>query len=194
MKIIQIGDPILEQKAKKVEDVSSADVQEIIELLERDVRSDVESAGLAAPQIGKSISICTVKDIIPEEKAENYKTITLINPVIKDVSEKTSVYWEGCLSVGEGQNRLFGPVKRPDYVSIEYIDKFGKAKSLEARGYFSHIVQHEVDHLKGILFVKYIINPANIWKNKDLDKYIEENGVFPPVIGENSPVSDLIVD
>lgn len=194
MKILQIGNPILEQKTKKVENVKDSKVQKIIEELESSVRSDEESAGLAAPQIGEPIAVCTVKVIIPEEESKNYEVITLINPKIIKSSKETSVYWEGCLSVGEGDNRLFGPVKRPTSVSVEYLDRTGKVQILEAHGYFAHIVQHEVDHMNGILFVKYISNPLNIWKNKDLDKYIEDKGEFPQVIGEKMPVPELIVE
>ncbi len=194
MKILQIGNPILEQKTRRVENIKDPKVQKLITQLEDSVRSDEESAGLAAPQIGESIAICTVKVIIPNEESKDHKIITLINPRVVKSSSETSVYWEGCLSVGEGDDRLFGPIRRPTSVSIEYTDKNGKNQLLEAHGYFAHIVQHEVDHMNGILFVKYITNPLNIWKNKDLDEYIEENGEFPSVIGEKVAVPEMVVD
>lgn len=197
MKILQIGNPILERKANRVHNASDPKVQQLITNLVDMIKDDQESAGLAAPQIGKSLAVTVVKKVRVVKNGDDEVKVTeiipLINPEITSFSEAVSVYWEGCLSVGEGENRLFGPVERPKRVNVKYIDRDGNPQKMDADGFFSHLIQHEVDHLNGVLFLKYISNPQNIWKSKDLDKYLEKYGELPPVVGVEEKVSELIV-
>ena len=105
--------------------------------------------GLAAIQIG-ILKRLVVIDISKEK--EKRKPIFLVNPEIIYRSKETSVYEEGCLSL-PGQ---FAEVERPAECSVKYIDYFGKDKELKANGLLATCIQHEIDHLNGILFIDYL--------------------------------------
>lgn len=196
-KIIQLGDPILEKKSEEVKDVHDREVQQNIQdVLDTVLSVQDRSAGLSAPQIGilKRICICRridLEDREEEKKKKKERKIVpleklweiMINPEIIMESEKESTFWEGCLSIGETEkDTLYGPVSRPDSIRIKYLTREGEQKELLAEGFFSHVVQHEIDHLNGVLFLSRVPNPLkNIWKVKDIDRYIEKYGEYPPV-------------
>lgn len=185
-KILQIGDPVLEAESKRA-DPNDEKVKAIIkEMLDLCHEKESATAGLSAPQIGENINICICRRTdLEEETKEPIEKERLweimINPVITSRSKRGSTYWEGCLSVGEGPEGLFAPVTRPSIIDIEYQSLSGEKKQLHAKGFFSHVVQHEMDHLKGILFLKYVDDPSNIWKAKELDTYYDKNGDYPPI-------------
>ncbi len=188
-KVIQMGDPRLEKQSAELKKIKSSKTQNLINDLLEICKSDPEeNAGLSAPQIGINKQICIVRrfDIENEQKQKENpikpKWEVLINPKITKRSKNLSEYWEGCLSVGTGNDRLFGPVTRPQEVYVEYLNEEGKKKSLNAKSFFSHVVQHEMDHLNGILFVKYVKNPDNLWRNKELNSYLKKHDNLPPVI------------
>ena len=142
-------------------------------------RADIDrTAGLSAPQVGESlaISICRRFDI--GEDIDEWEA--MINPKIVAKSNEKTVVWEGCLSIGVGDKAIYGPVTRAKKITVEYLDRKGKTRRLDAVDYFSHVIQHEVDHNSGILFLKYVPNPdQNLWLSKDLDEYLDEYGEFP---------------
>ena len=105
--------------------------------------------GLAAVQIGVLKRLIVI-DISKRE--EEKKPIFLINPEIKFKSKKTSLYEEGCLSLPG----YFAEIERPSECSIEYVDYYGKKKELKAEGLLSTCIQHEIDHLNGVLFIDYL--------------------------------------
>jgi peptide deformylase len=172
IKIVQYGNPVLEQVCEEVDIKDLEGNKEIVEKLISAVAVHGDgAAGISAPQIGipKRIALCRKVD--DEGNAINPKDIKweiLLNPVIKDKSKKTSTRWEGCLSVNRGE--LFGKVTRSREVEVEYFDLEGNKKSLNAKDYFSHIVQHEIDHLDGVLFLKYIPDPTKLYTSDELDQ------------------------
>ena len=182
LKILQIGDPILEQKAKPVKNIKSKEVQELIDNMLDTCRANLDrTAGLSAPQVGKSLAISICRRLDIDDDADEWEI--MINPKIVAKSEEETIMWEGCLSIGVGDKALYGPVARPETVTVEYLDRNGKKQELDADGVFSHVVQHEVDHVNGILFIKYVPNPdENLWLSKDLDNYLDEFGKFPEVV------------
>ena len=105
--------------------------------------------GLAAPQIGRQLRI-VVMDLA--EKDEPPQPLTLINPEILWASEERAVYNEGCLSLPE----MYADIERPARVRFTYLDAAGKARTREADGLLATCVQHEIDHLNGVLFVDYL--------------------------------------
>ncbi len=178
--ILQIGDPILESQSKNVDPLNERVRSVIKEMMDICHEKEEMTAGLSAPQIGENLNICICRRTDLEEESD--KPIetdilweVLINPNIISFGKRTSTYWEGCLSVGEGPEGLFAPVTRPSVINISYQDINGNKKELTCKGFFSHVVQHEMDHLKGILFLKYVTDPHSIWKGKDLDKYYKEH-------------------
>ena len=105
--------------------------------------------GLAAIQVGIPKRII-VLDI--EQKAGNKKPLFLVNPEIIQKSKNLSTYEEGCLSV-PGQ---FAEIDRPDKCHVKYLDYYGEKKEINAEGMLATCIQHEIDHLEGILFIDYL--------------------------------------
>jgi len=186
--ILQIGAPGLSEKSKKVIEFNTLELNVVVtDLIDTADKNRLITAGLAAPQIGISLAVCVCRRVdLEKQDGENIpKEIlweVMINPVITKLSKGESVFWEGCLSVGIGNGALFGPVTRSKAITVKYQNITGEAKELTVQDFFSHEVQHEIDHLEGIIFLKYISNPANIWKRKDLDVYYDKNGEYPPEI------------
>ncbi len=105
----------------------------------------------------------------------------IINPVLVSTDIKhESLIWEACLSIGQGDKQLWGPVWRPDKIAVEYQDRHGAKHRLKAQGFMSHLIQHEIDHLDGVLFINHIGNPErNLWLSVDLDKYLDQHHEYP---------------
>jgi peptide deformylase len=167
--------------------VHAPEIEQLIQdLLDTCKSKEDITAGLSAPQIGVNLDVIVCRRMDVEEEKE----ITLpekeaweimINPELIKVYGNESTYWEGCLSVGEGPEGLYAPVTRKDIAEIKYLTPAGEQKQLKCKGFFAHIVQHELDHLKGVLFLKYVPDLSMIWKSKDLDKYYQEHGEYPEV-------------
>jgi peptide deformylase len=104
--------------------------------------------GLAAPQVGVGLRVAVV-DLMPDEKPA---PITLVNPEIVAVSEELATREEGCLSL-PGQ---YADVTRPARVKIRYLDREGARQEIEAEGLLAACLQHEIDHLDGVLFVDHL--------------------------------------
>lgn len=184
--ILQIGDPILVTKTKPIKDPKSPEVKKVIkDLLDTCHKNADISAGLAAPQIGYDMSICVCRRVDLEAKDQEIDDsnlwLVLINPKVIKKTSKNTLEWEACLSIGKGDDNLWGPVERPKKVTVKYLDVEGETKTLEATNYFGHIVQHEIDHLAGVLFISYITNPSNLWRLVDLNSYIDQNDSYPDI-------------
>ena len=146
-KILTEPDPILRKKCEPLEKVDAETKKLMDDMLE--TMYAAPGIGLAAVQVG-ILKRLVVIDISKEE--EKKKPIFLINPQIIHQSEKTSVYEEGCLSL-PGQ---FAEIERPAECTIKYIDYDGKEKELKSDGLLATCIQHEIDHLNGILFIDYL--------------------------------------
>jgi peptide deformylase len=193
LKILQIGDDRLLKQSKKIKNFKSKKLQKLIDdLIETCQVDEDRTAGLAAPQVGQNIQLTIVRRLDLEEEHSgrtNKKKRKfdlwepVINPQIIRADKTKAVQWEGCLSIGVGEKAVFGPVSRARKVEIEYQDRKGKSKRLKGQEYFSHVLQHEIDHLHGILFTSLVANPEhNLWLSRDLDKYISEYNGFPEVV------------
>ena len=146
-KIIIEPDPILREKSKTLEKVND----ELRALLD-DMLETMYAApgiGLAAVQIGVLKRLIVI-DINRDNEKRN--PIFLINPEIISSSKKTSIYEEGCLSL-PGH---YAEIERPAECNIKFVDYNGKEKELNAKGLLSTCIQHEIDHLNGILFIDYL--------------------------------------
>ncbi len=158
--IIISPDPLLKQKSEPVKEIT----EEIKTLIEDmfDTMYASNGVGLAAVQVGELKRIIVVdtewdSPRYSEEGAQDAplkkgKPIALINPEIIDFSEDKRIYDEGCLSF-PGQ---YAQVERPDIVTVKYTDIDGKEQTLEAGGLLSTCLQHEVDHMNGVVFVDHI--------------------------------------
>lgn len=181
--IIQIGDQTLYTKSIEVtpEGLSSRETQELIQDMIDTCNLDPKgTGGLSAVQVGELKRIFIVNRLDKTEEGGEWEVV--VNPILETIGNQRSVAWEGCLSVGEGDKRLFGPVERADHVKLKYLNRVGESRELEANDFFAHVIQHEVDHLDGILFLRHIKNPLNIWTSGELDDYIDDNGELPEVV------------
>ena len=160
-KILIEPDPFLRKKCEPVETVDDHLRKLMNEMLE--TMYDAPGIGLAAIQIGILKKIIVID--ISKDKDEK-KPLFLVNPEIVFTSKKTSVYEEGCLSL-PGQ---FAEIERPAECHIKYIDFDGKANELKAQGLLSTCIQHEVDHLNGILFIDYLSKLKKTMIIKKLEK------------------------
>ncbi len=140
-------DPILRRKSSVIEKVNDEIRNLLDDMLE--TMYNAPGIGLAAVQIGILKRIIVI-DISKED--ENKKPFFLINPEITFRSKKTSVYEEGCLSL-PGH---FAEIERPAECHLNFIDYNGKRKELKAKGLLATCIQHEIDHLNGILFIDYL--------------------------------------
>ncbi len=138
---------ILRQVSLPVEKVGNEERQLMDDMLE--TMYDAKGIGLAAIQIGVPKRII-VMDLSKEEGKKEPRYF--VNPIIKNKSEKISTYEEGCLSVLS----VFAEVDRPSTCEVEYLDYYGDKKILKADGLLATCIQHEMDHLEGILFIDYL--------------------------------------
>jgi peptide deformylase len=146
-KILIEPNKLLRQISKVVEKVGDEERQLMDDML--DTMYDAPGIGLAAIQIGVAKRII-VLDI---SKHENKKEpMYFVNPIIKNKNKEKAKYEEGCLSVPD----QFAEIERPNTCEVEYLDYFGKKKLLKADGLLATCIQHEMDHLEGILFIDYL--------------------------------------
>ncbi len=138
---------LLRQVSLPVEKVGNEERQLMDDMLE--TMYDAKGIGLAAIQIGVPKRII-VMDLSKEEGKKEPRYF--VNPIIKNKSEKISTYEEGCLSVLS----VFAEVDRPSTCEVEYLDYNGDKKILKADGLLATCIQHEMDHLEGILFIDYL--------------------------------------
>ena len=147
LKILIEPDPLLRKKCEPIQKVDSNLQKLMNDMLETMYKAP--GIGLAAIQVG-ILKRLIVIDISKEN--EKKKPLFLINPEIIFRSKETSSYEEGCLSL-PGQ---FAEIERPAKCQLNYIDHEGKKKELKAEGLLSTCIQHEVDHLNGVLFIDYL--------------------------------------
>lgn len=169
--VIITPNPILNKKAQKVAEVTDdikAVAKDLLDTVK--VAKNPEGAGLAAPQIGISKRICVVRNFFedpahPEEIHSD--DIILINPKITSHSTDIDLDWEGCLSVPD----CYALVERFKRIKVTAKDLTGDTIKIKAEGFFSRTIQHEIDHLDGILFTSKVVGKTTT--QKELDEIIE---------------------
>jgi peptide deformylase len=161
LKIVQVGEPVLRQQARPLlqEEIALPETQQLIAWMHETMR-DAPGVGLAAPQVGLPIQLAVIedrpdyaKDIPADRLAERERSPVpfqvLINPRIIEQSDQQVDFFEGCLSLA-GFSAL---VKRSRQVTVEYWDERGEPRRIEAQGWYARILQHEIDHLHGSLYI-----------------------------------------
>ena len=146
-KILTEPNKLLRQISKLVKKVGKEEQKLMDDMLE--TMYDANGIGLAAIQVGEPLRII-VLDISKKEEKKN--PMFFVNPVIKKKNVELSTYEEGCLSVPN----QFAEIDRPSNCEIEYLDYYGEKKILKAKGLLATCIQHEMDHLEGILFIDYL--------------------------------------
>jgi len=145
--IITAPDPRLKKKAKPVDKVDDEILQLMDDMLE--TMYDAPGIGLAAPQVGV-LKRVIVLDISKE--GEEKQSLCLANPEVIWESDDIRTYEEGCLSVPE----QYAEVKRPAQIKVRFIDRENEIREMEANELLATCIQHEIDHLDGVLFVDYL--------------------------------------
>ncbi len=150
LKIARMGHPVLSQRAEEVRDPTSFDTAVLVNNM-IDTLADSGGIGLAAPQVHESKRI--VIFFVPEARSDGddeapQELTVMVNPVIEPLDEDQEVGWEACLSVPG----LMGAVPRYTNIRYSWTGLDGKAHSREAQGFHARVVQHECDHLDGVLY------------------------------------------
>jgi peptide deformylase len=172
-KIVDVKDPKLRQKSKRVAKVDKktlAIARDLVDTLK--VQKDPEGVGLAAPQIGKNVRMFAMVFGRGIRVIVNPKILSLSQgPRKKGKAKKQEVILEGCLSLPN----IYGPLKRPQHLKLEFMDLDGKIQTEVFEGFSAQIVQHEVDHLNGTLFFDQLLkDKAPLYKfNSKLDDWEE---------------------
>ena len=190
LKIVQAGDPVLRRKSRQLtrEEITSAQIQQLIDLMRNTMR-EAPGVGLAAPQIGQSIQLAVIEDratyindLSADELAERQRFAipfhVIINPKLSVVGNSTAQFFEGCLSV-EGYQAV---VDRALNVRVECLNERGEAVTINAQGWYARILQHEIDHLNGTLYVDRmktrtlttVPNAQRHWNSKSIEQVLAE--------------------
>jgi peptide deformylase len=161
LKIIQAGDPVLRATARQLthEEIIGDEMQRLIRDMQETMR-DAPGVGLAAPQVGMSLQLAVIEDreellssLPTEELAEKERKAVpfhvIINPEITLLGEDSADFYEGCLSL----SGFSAVVARARRVRVAYLDEHGEPQSVEASGWYARILQHEIDHLRGTLYI-----------------------------------------
>ena len=161
LEIVQLGDPVLRQVAREVDrnKITSKEIRDLIESMKETMRA-APGVGLAASQIGVSLQIAVIEDceermvgMLPEIRLERgRKPIqfhVIINPKLTVIKYEQASFFEACLSVN-GCSRI---TPRAREVRVECLDENGNEKTIDARGWYARILQHEIDHLCGKLYI-----------------------------------------
>ena len=190
LKIMQVGEAVLRQQAKTLTagEIRSRETQELIEWM-RETMHDAPGVGLAAPQIGIGLQLTVIEDkpenlkdapadLLKERERKPVPFHVLINPKITLEGPADVEFFEGCLSLA-GFTAL---VPRARNVKVEYLDHKGNEKAIEASGWYARILQHEIDHLQGTVYIDRMYtrtlmtgdNFNRYWKNKSVAEIKKE--------------------
>ena len=148
VKILLVPHPKLRQLSRNIDKVTQAEIDLSKKML--DVMLNAPGVGLAANQIGVLKKIVTIH--INDQEKNIDKTYALFNPIIKSYSEEKVVMEEGCLSLP----KQFAEIERPISIKLEYMNENNEILEDEKDGFEARILQHEIDHLSGKLFVDYL--------------------------------------
>ena len=161
LKIVQAGEPVLRETARLLapQEIVSEEIQRLIRDM-RDAMRDAPGVGLAAPQIGQALQLAVIEDredllkgYAADDLAERERRAVpfhvIINPVIVFASDEMKNFYEGCLSL-PGFSAV---VPRARTIRVEYLDERAQSQFVQASGWYARILQHEIDHLNGALYI-----------------------------------------
>lgn len=162
LRVTLYGEPVLRETGQTVDTFDNALRELVSDML--DTMYAEEGIGLAAPQVGRSMRICVIDISMIDPAASDWRLdgkkppmdlimpMAMVNPSLRPVGTERATAEEGCLSIPN----VRAEVTRPDQISVEFQDTDGHPHLLEATGWFARVVQHEVDHLNGVLFIDHL--------------------------------------
>jgi peptide deformylase len=153
--VIKMDNPVLHQKAKKVKNIDSSIQKLINDMI--DTMYEIDGVGLAAPQVGVPLQVVVFQ--LPDDE----DVTVLINPEIVKGSEESEMMSEGCLSLPGYR----GEVKRLTSVTVIGRNRQGKMIRIKGEGLLAQVLQHEIDHINGVVFVDHLESPDKLYKTED---------------------------
>ena len=180
--IVQAGNPILRQRARPltVAEIRSREIQRLIDSMQACMH-EAPGVGLAAPQLGLGLQLAVIEDreeyhkdvseaLLRERERNPVPFHVIVNPALEELGDEQAEFFEGCLSLS-GFSAL---VPRARAVRVTCLDERGQEKVIEASGWYARILQHEIDHLNGTLYIDRMRarsftsmeNLAEFWKGK----------------------------
>ena len=195
LKIVQAGEPVLRQAARQLspEEIASPNIQRLIHAM-RETMHGAPGVGLAAPQVGHPVQLAVVEDrpeytkdvsraLLKERERTPVPFHVIINPKLTLLENQTVEFFEGCLSLPG----LMAIVPRARRVRVECLDENAKPRVIEAAGWHARILQHEIDHLRGTLYIDRmhsrslttVDNYNQSWKEKKIEEVKAALGADP---------------
>lgn len=190
LEIVQAGNPVLRQRARalSVEEIRGREIQKLIQAM-RARMHEAPGVGLAAPQLGLTLQLAVIEDreeyhkdvsaaLLLERERRPVPFHAIINPSLELVGEEKAEFFEGCLSVS-GFSAL---VPRTRTVRVTCLDERAEPKIIDASGWYARILQHEIDHLNGTLYIDRMSprsfttmeNLVEFWKGKPVNEIKSE--------------------
>ena len=169
LKIAKLGHPVLLKKTNEISNLNDIDLKKIIYDMS-ETMIDANGIGLAAPQVHLSHRLFIYRNPDIEEE-EKIKVSVLINPKIENISNETEDDWEGCLSIPG----MSGLVRRSKKIKYSAIDLKGEKVSGEVSGLHARVIQHEFDHLNGILYTSRLADKRAFGYSEEIEKFWKKN-------------------
>ena len=171
LKIAQLGQPVLRNVAEPVDpsEIGTAAFQQFLDTMYQTLR-EKEAAGLAGPQVfrGQRVFLAAILPASEDEDAPEVEFF--INPRLSELSEDKASAWEGCLSFIE----LLTLVPRHRSLRVDYLDRHGQPKALQLRDFPARVIQHEYDHLDGVLTIDRAASTQDVVKASEIDTVLAE--------------------
>lgn len=178
LEVVAMGHPVLQEISLAVKNPLDPDIQALIENMEATV-DHLNCSGLAAPQVGASLRLVIFRvpkttenpayQLTPEYDPEGVPWTVMINPEISPLSKEMTTGWEPCLSLPG----LMGEVPRYHSIQYTYLNRHGQTESRTAHGFHARVVQHECDHLDGILFPQRMTDMSTFGFKEEILKRME---------------------
>ena len=169
LKIAKLGHPVLLKKTNEISNLNDIDLKKIIYDMS-ETMIDANGIGLAAPQVHLSHRLFIYRNPDIEEE-EKIKVSVLINPKIENISDESEDDWEGCLSIPG----MSGLVRRSKKIKFSAIDLKGEKVSGEVEGLHARVIQHEFDHLNGILYTSRLADKRAFGYSEEIEKFWKKN-------------------
>ena len=182
LKIARMGHPVLVQRAQPIADPGAEPVRRLVADM-AETMLDAEGIGLAAPQVHRSLRLILFSDAEQRDEARGRRPIALINPEIERLDDILEPGWEGCLSIPG----LRGVVPRCPRIGYRGLTLDGRTVEREAQGLHARVVQHEVDHLDGILYPMRILDLRQLAFETELKHFIAESDEGEPHESADQP-------
>ena len=171
LKVSRMGHPVLRQRTALIQpdDISMASMQRLIDDM-FDTMNEYAGIGLAAPQVHQELRLFVAG---VDDPNSTMQPVVMINPEIDVIGEETEEDWEGCLSLPD----IRGKVLRAKDIRVRSLDRHGKLQQITATGFPARVIQHETDHLNGILFVDRMTSFESLTFLEEYGRYWDSDSV-----------------